>query len=297
MITKLWVIGAACSCLYRRPVRSLLSVFNKVTRVYPVGILDKLDMSQRLSRDDYMRQLSAGQQRMSQLRLHLGGLMGADGLGPGLLVILEGPDASGKGGAIKALVGHLDPRHYEVVSYAAPTVKEKNHHFLWRFYQQLPGLGEMAVFDRSWYGRVLVERVEGFAHKPEWKRAYKAIVDFEESLCEESLIVVKFWMHVSDEEQLRRFEGRAADPLKRWKLTDEDWRNREKNRDYEAAAEEMFTRTDHKLAPWHAIAAEHKRFARIAVLQTVISDVEDGMRRWGIEVPEPVAELVAPDES
>ena len=284
---------------FRRRVLSLfeqLSLECHASRVYPVGILDKLDMSRRLSRDEYERLLSTGQQRMSQLRLHLGGLMGAGGLGPGLLVILEGPDASGKGGAIKALVGHLDPRHYEVVSYAAPTFKEKNHHFLWRFYQELPGLGEMAVFDRSWYGRVLVERVEGFARKAEWKRAYKAIVDFEESLCEESLIVVKFWMHVSDEEQLCRFEGRAADPLKGWKLTDEDWRNREKNRDYEAAAEEMFTRTDHKLAPWHVIAAEQKRLARIEVLQTVISNVEDGMRRWGLEVPAPVEELAARDE-
>jgi polyphosphate kinase 2 (PPK2 family) len=261
-----------------------------------MGILDKLDMSHRLSRDDYERQLAEGQQRMAQLRLHLGGLMGASGIGPGLLVIFEGPDASGKGGAIKALVGHLDPRHYKVVSYAAPSTKEKNHHFLWRFYQELPGLGEMAVFDRSWYGRVLVERVEGFATKPQWKRSYKAIVDFEQSLCEESLIVVKFWMHVSDDEQLRRFEGRAADPLKRWKLTEEDWRNREKNRDNEAAAEEMFARTDHPMAPWHVIAAEQKRYARIAVLHTVIEGIEEGMRRWGLEVPPPVGELEAENE-
>ena len=262
-----------------------------------MGALDKLDMSQRLTRDEYERRLASGQQRIFQLRLHLGGLMGTGKLGPGLLVILEGPDASGKGGAIKALVGHLDPRHYEVVSYAAPTLKEKNHHFLWRFYQMLPGLGEMAVFDRSWYGRVLVERVEGFAAKAEWKRAYKAIVDFEESLCEESLIVVKCWMHVSDEEQLRRFEGRQADPLKAWKLTAEDWRNREKNRDYEAAAEEMFTRTDHKLAPWEVIAAEQKRYARIAVLETVIMRVEQGMKRWALAVPPPVEKLEAAAES
>lgn len=256
-------------------------------------MLAKLDLSQRLTRDEYERRLAIGQQRISQLRLHLGGLMGSGKLGPGLLVILEGPDASGKGGAIKALVGHLDPRHYEVVSYAAPTVKEKNHHFLWRFYQMLPGLGDFAVFDRSWYGRVLVERVEGFATKQEWKRAYKAIVDFEESLCQESLIVVKCWMHVSDDEQLKRFEGRAADPLKRWKLTDEDWRNREKNREYEAAAEEMFSRTDHKLAPWEVIPAEQKRFARIAVLETVIARIEEGLERWGFEVPPPVEKLDA----
>ncbi|MBI4885093.1 MAG: UDP-galactose-lipid carrier transferase [Actinobacteria bacterium] len=253
-----------------------------------MGVLGKLDMSQRLDRTEYERRLADGQERISQLRLHLGGLLGNGTLGPGLLVILEGPDASGKGGAIRSVVGHLDPRQYKVVSYSKPTTREKNHHFLWRFYQELPGLGEMAVFDRSWYGRILVERVEGFAKRAEWKRAFKAIVDFEESLCLESLIVVKFWMHVSDDEQLRRFEGRAADPLKRWKLTDEDWRNREKNRDYEVAAEEMFARTDHKLAPWEVIGADQKRYARIAVVETLIARVEQGMRRWGVEVPPPV---------
>ncbi|MGB8860249.1 MAG: UDP-galactose-lipid carrier transferase [Ilumatobacteraceae bacterium] len=258
-----------------------------------MGILDKLDMSNRLDRDEYEKRLSQGQRRLSQLRLHLGGLMGSGTLGPGLLIIMEGPDASGKGGAIKAVVGHLDPRHYKVVSYAKPTTQEKNHHFLWRFYRELPGLGEMAVFDRSWYGRVLVERVEGFADRAEWRRAYKAIVDFEETLCQESIILVKFWMHVTDDEQLRRFEGRAADPLKRWKLTEEDWRNREKNRLYDAAAEEMFLRTDHKLAPWDVIGGEQKRYARIAVLETVIRRTEDAMRRWGIEVPLPVDEIEA----
>jgi len=259
--------------------------------VTPMGVLDKLDMSKRLDRAEYERRLEQGQRRLLQLRLCLGGLMGGSGLGPGLLVVMEGPDASGKGGAIKALVGHLDPRHYRVVSYAKPTTQEKNHHFLWRFYRELPGLGEMAVFDRSWYGRVLVERVEGFATKTEWKRGYKAIVDFEESLCEESLIVVKFWMHVSDEEQLRRFEARAADPLKQWKLTEEDWRNRDKNRLYEAAAEEMFERTNHRLAPWEIIGADQKRYARISVLETTIARVEEGMRRWGIDVPPHIDEL------
>ena len=256
-----------------------------------MGIIDRLDMSNRLDRGEYERRLAEGQRRLFQLRLHLGGLMGPSTLGPGLLVLMEGPDASGKGGAIKALVGHLDPRHYTVVSYAKPTPQEKNHHFLWRFYRQLPGLGEMGVFDRSWYGRVLVERVEGFANKAEWKRGYKSIVDFEESLCSESIILVKFWMHVSDDEQLRRFESRAADPLKRWKLTEEDWRNREKNRIYEEAAEEMFERTSHSLSPWDVIGAEQKRYARIAVLETVIARVEEGMRRWGMDVPAHVDEL------
>jgi polyphosphate kinase 2 (PPK2 family) len=250
-----------------------------------MAVFDKIDLSNRLDRVDYERRLEEGQRRLYQLRLHLGGLMGSGTLGPGLLVVMEGLDASGKGGAIKALVGHLDPRHYRVVSYSKPTPQEKDHHFLWRFYTELPGLGNMAVFDRSWYGRVLVERVEGFATKTEWKRGYKAIVDFEESLCLESLILVKFWMHVSDEEQMRRFEARAADPLTRWKLTDEDCRNREKNRQYEEAAEEMFERTTHRLAPWDVIGAEQKRYARIAVLETTIRRVEEGMRRWGMEVP------------
>ena len=250
-----------------------------------MGRLDLLDLTQRLDRDEYERRLVAGQQRLQHLRLTLGGLMGTGALGPGILVVMEGPDASGKGGAIKAMVGPLDPRHYNVVNYGAPTRLEKDHHFLWRFYKELPGLGQMAVFDRSWYGRVLVERIEGFCSKTEWKRAYKAIVDFEESLATESTILVKLYMHISDDEQLKRFHSRAEDPLKRWKLTEEDWRNREKNRAYEEAAEEMFERTDHKLAPWNVIAAEQKRFARVAVLETLIERVEEGMVRWGIELP------------
>jgi polyphosphate kinase 2 (PPK2 family) len=211
--------------------------------------------------------------------------MGGLGRGPGLLVLFEGPDAAGKGGAIKAVVGHLDPRHYSVVNYAAPSRREKEHHFLWRFWRELPGHGQMAVFDRSWYGRVLVERVEGFATPAEWRRAYRTIVDFEHSLVEEGILVVKFWLHISDEEQHARFVARAADPLKRWKLTDEDWRNRERNRLYDRAAEDMFRRTSHPLAPWDVIPAEQKRFARIAVLETLNRRIEEGMVRAGLEVP------------
>ena len=250
-----------------------------------MGLLDRLDLTQRLDREEYERRLAAAQRRLLQLRLQVGGLMEGSSQGPGILVVMEGPDASGKGGAIKAMVGHLDPRHYRVMNYGAPTRREKDHHFLWRFYTALPGLGEMAVIDRSWYGRVLVERIEGFCTKADWKRAYDSIVDFERSLCEESVILVKFYLHISDDEQIKRFQARAADPLKRWKLTDEDWRNREKNRDYEAAAEEMFERTSHALAPWDVIAAEQKRYARIAVLETLIARIEAGMKRWNIEIP------------
>ncbi|MBU6315556.1 MAG: UDP-galactose-lipid carrier transferase [Acidobacteria bacterium] len=252
-----------------------------------MGLLDRIDLTARLDRQDYERRVLEGQRRLLQLRLTLGGLMDGTRPGPGILVVMEGPDASGKGGAIKLMVNHLDPRHYRVVSYGAPSREEKEHHFLWRFYKELPGMGHMAVFDRSWYGRVLVERIEGFCTREEWKRAYKAIVDFEESLCLESLILVKLYMHISDDEQLARFNRRAGDPLKRWKLTDEDWRNREKNRSYEKAAEEMFEKTHHRLAPWDIIAGEQKRYARVAALETVIKRVEEGMVRWGIPVPKP----------
>lgn len=248
-------------------------------------ILDKLDLGQRLDREQYNKRLEDEQRRLLQLRLHLGGQMGAGQRGPGLLVVFEGPDAAGKGGAIKAIVGHLDPRHYTVLNYAAPSQREKAHHFLWRFWKEVPGLGEMAVFDRSWYGRVLVERIEGFATRAEWTRAFRSIVDFERSLVTEGVILVKFWLHISDQEQHDRFVARAGDPLKRWKLTDEDWRNRGRNRLYDRAAEEMFRRTDHPLAPWDVIAAEQKRFARIAVLETVNRRIEEGMARFGMEVP------------
>ena len=257
-----------------------------------MGLLDRLDLTQRLDREEYERRLAAAQRRLLQLRLQVGGLMEGSSQGPGILVVMEGPDASGKGGAIKAMVGHLDPRHYRVISYGAPSREEKYHHFLWRFYKELPGMGQMAVFDRSWYGRVLVERIEGFCSKDDWKRAYKAIVDFEESLCHESTILVKMYLHLSDEEQLERFNSRAADPLKRWKLTEEDWRNRDKNRDYEKAAEDMFARTSHDLAPWDVIPGEQKRFARIACAETLIRRIEEGMVRWGIDVPPP-ADVIA----
>lgn len=244
-----------------------------------------LDLSQRLARREYERRVEVAQRRLLQLRLHLGGQLGSGEIGPGLLVVLEGRDAGGKGGAIKRIVENLDPRHYTVRSYAAPTADEKRHHFLRRFFSEVPGLGGMCVFDRSWYGRVLVERIEGYATTEQWTRAYNEIVEFERTLVIEGLILVKFWLHISDQEQLARFNSRQAEPLKRWKLTDEDWRNREKNRIYDEAAEDLFARTDHELAPWDLIAADQKRFARVAVLERLNERIEAGMVRWGVEVP------------
>src|SRR5215213_4057040 len=181
-----------------------------------MGPLDELDLSLKLSKEEEAERLEAAWTRLSQLRLTLGGLIGDSGLGPPVCVIFEGGDASGKGGAIKRLVSQLDPRHVRVVQFAAPTHDEKRHHFLWRFWPVLPGHGGMAVLDRSWYGRVLVERVEGFATVEQWSRAYDEIVDFERTLTAEGMILVKFWMHLTQAEQQRRFDRRKDDPLKSW---------------------------------------------------------------------------------
>ena len=256
-----------------------------------MGRLDELDLSKSLSKKEEKKELDRAQTRLQQLRLTLGGQLEVDGekrIGPPLLVLLEGWDASGKGGAIKRLVHPLDPRHVRVCQFAAPTDDEKRHHFLWRFSPKLPGWGGMAVFDRSWYGRVLVERVENFANREQWLRAYDEINNHERSLAAEGMILVKLWMHLSDEEQLRRFERRKENPLKSWKLTDEDWRNRDKRDAYAEAVEDMLARTDEPAAPWSLIEAEDKRWARVAVIDTVIARIEEGMREWGMEPPEPI---------
>jgi polyphosphate kinase 2 (PPK2 family) len=253
-----------------------------------VGRLDKLDLTQSLSEKEGERALERASGRLAQLRLTLGGQLGEQRIGPPLCVLFEGWDASGKGGAIKRLVAPLDPRHARVVQFAAPSEVEKRHHFLWRFWPHLPGWGGMSVFDRSWYGRVLVERVEGFATPEQWTRAYTQINEFERSLTDEGMILVKLWMHVSPEEQLKRFKSRERDPLKSWKLTDEDWRNRDRREEYEQAIEEMLERTDQPNAPWDPIAGESKRFARVAVVETVIARIEEGMRAWGMDPPPPL---------
>jgi AMP-polyphosphate phosphotransferase len=252
-----------------------------------VGRLDELDLSLSLSKSDYKERLDAAQERLTALRLALGGILpGYEGrLGPALAVLFEGWDASGKGVALKRLVEPLDPRHVRVAQYSAPTDDEKRHHFLWRFWPALPGLGGMTVFDRSWYGRVLVERVEEFATKEEWERAYPTIVGFERTFCDEGGILVKFWMHVSPEEQLHRFEKRQNNPLKSWKITDDDWRNREKRPLYETAVEDMLVRTDHPQAPWHLIEGDDKRFARVKVVETVNAEIERVMGERGFPVP------------
>jgi polyphosphate kinase 2 (PPK2 family) len=255
-----------------------------------MGRLDDLDLSLKLSRGEQKARLKAGGKRLAQLRLALGGQLEEDApLGPPVCLLFEGWDASGKGGAIKRLALPLDPRHVRVVPYAAPTPDEKRHHYLQRFVAHLPGWGGMAVFDRSWYGRVLVERVERFAREDEWRRAYDEIVAFERSLAADGMVLVKFWMHISDAEQLRRFTRRANDPLKSWKLTAEDWRNRSKRAEYVAAVEDMLERTDRPGARWVLVEGDSKRYARVKVMETTITAIEQGMRQHGLEPPPSLA--------
>jgi polyphosphate kinase 2 (PPK2 family) len=250
-----------------------------------MGRLDELDLGLKLSKQEEAERLVVAWRRLEGLRLALGAKLPGYDLGPPVCVLFEGWDASGKGGAIKRLVAPLDTRHVRVAQFAAPTPDEKRHHFLWRFWPRLPGWGGMAVFDRSWYGRVLVERVEGFATPDQWQRAYGEIVELERTLAAEGMVLIKLFMHISADEQLKRFEERRDDPLKAWKLTPDDWENRRKRPQYLEAVEDMLERTDHELAPWELVEAESKKYARVKVAETVIARIESGMRAHGVEPP------------
>jgi polyphosphate kinase 2 (PPK2 family) len=194
-----------------------------------------------------------------------------------MILVFEGADAAGKGGAIRRLTAALDARDYQVISVAAPTDEERAHPYLWRFWRHLPGTGKVTIYDRSWYGRVLVERVEGFATPEEWQRAYAEINAFEEQLTEFGTIVLKFWLTVSPEEQLRRFRDREETPYKQYKITEEDWRNRDRWDSYEAAACDMIEKTSTEQAPWTLVEANNKEWARVKVLHTVIRHVEQAL--------------------
>ena len=251
-----------------------------------MGRLDKIDLSSRLDSDEYEERLHTAQRRLLELRLELGGLLDNPELGPGVLVVMEGSDAGGKGGAIKRIVEPLDPRHYRVSAFSKPTFDEKRKHFLWRFWKEVPGLGGFALFDRSWYGRVLVERIEGYATTEQWVRAYEEIVQFERNLVLEGVLIVKFWLQISPDEQLQRFKSREADPLRSWKLTKEDWRNRKKLDQYTEAIEDMIERTDHDLAPWHLVSGEQKKWTRVTVIETLIERIEQGIAGYEKPIPD-----------
>lgn len=191
-----------------------------------------------------------------------------------LLVVVEGPDAAGKGGAIKRVVERLDPRLVRVYSVIKPSAEEYQHHYLWRFWNKLPPYGSMAIFDRSWYGRLLVERVEKFASETEWTRAYREINEFERLLHDDGAIIVKLYLHISKDEQLIRFRRREEDPLKHWKINDEDWRNRKKWAEHNDAAHDMFEKTSTPHAPWTVIPANYKWYARVRVVKAIADAVE-----------------------
>jgi polyphosphate kinase 2 (PPK2 family) len=227
-------------------------------------MLETLDLSCKIGRDEYMRQLARRQIQMREL-----GLQVFQQQRP-VVLIFEGWDAAGKGGVIKRITERLDPRGFVVYPISAPHGEDKTKHYLYRFWRRLPERGMIAIFDRSWYGRVLVERVEGFAKENEWKRAFKEINAFERQLHDFQTIVVKFWLHISREEQLKRFEERQRVGYKAWKLTDEDWRNREKWGAYEDAAEEMLVKTSTTLAPWTLVEANDKYWARVKVLSRLV---------------------------
>lgn len=196
-------------------------------------------------------------------------------LGRSAVIVIEGPDASGKGGAIRRLVERLDSRRIHIYCVGKPTPDELARHYLWRFWRRLPARGQMVIFDRSWYGRVLVERVEGLATEAAWRRAYDEINRFERLLIDDGTIVMKFYLHIGKGEQLDRFRSRQGDPLKQWKITDEDWRNREKWDEHNQAAEEMFALTSPDDAPWNVIASNDKKCSRIAFVQEVVRRLEE----------------------
>jgi polyphosphate kinase 2 (PPK2 family) len=246
-----------------------------------------VDLSQTLTKEESDQRVTRAQHRLTQLRLFSAGLLEPNVVGPGLIVVFEGFDAAGKGGAIRRLSASFDPRHVKVVPIGPPTEEELRHHFLWRFQESLPGKGEMTVFDRSWYGRLLVERVEGEIDAEQTKRSAKEIVEFEQMLVNDGATIVKFWLQISDEEQLRRFNDRATDPLKHWKLTPDDWRNREKRKEYLKALKFMIEATDEPHARWNLVAAENKHFARASVLETLIKRWVQDLERRGHEVPKP----------
>jgi polyphosphate:AMP phosphotransferase len=233
-----------------------------------ISLLKSLDLDKKLSKAQYNKQLEKYQGRLNLLARE------ARQKNVTSTLVFEGWDAAGKGGAIRRITHALDARQYRVIPVAAPTDEEKAHHYLWRFWRHVPKAGQITIYDRSWYGRVLVERVEKFATKDEWFRAYKEINDFEEELTEAGVLINKFWLHINKDEQERRFKEREQISYKKHKITEEDYRNRKMWDLYEAAVDDMVTRTSTEFAPWHLIPANDKRFARIEVLKKYCAALE-----------------------
>jgi polyphosphate:AMP phosphotransferase len=233
-----------------------------------ITILDHVDLTQRLTDQKYEAQLEKWQSRLTRLTWAAWEKKVAS------VALFEGWDAAGKGSAIRRVTAAMDPRMYRIIPIAAPTDEERARHYLWRFWRHLPRAGMTTIFDRSWYGRVLVERVEGFAREDEWKRSFLEINDFEEQMAESGIVVSKFWVHISKDEQLRRFKLREEIAFKRYKITDEDWRNREQWDAYKAAINDMVAHTSTEFAPWTLVAGNDKKFARVQILKTLCQHLE-----------------------
>lgn len=240
---------------------------------YQNGVLSGVDLSKSLDKEEYKKQIDALQKKLEILHSEIYRLRIPVVLG------FEGWDAGGKGGAIRRLTSHLDPRGYQVCPTASPNDIERKHHYLWRFWNKVPKAGHIAIFDRTWYGRVMVERIEGFCSEMEWKRAYQEINEMEAHMANSGAVILKFWLHIDKDEQERRFKERMENPDKQWKITDEDWRNREKWDQYELAVNEMLVRTSTTYAPWIVVEGNNKYYARVRVLQAVVDALEAQIRK------------------
>jgi polyphosphate:AMP phosphotransferase len=238
-----------------------------------INLFSKLDMSVALNKPEYKTELKKYQGKLNQLH------RSAMEQGISTIIVFEGPDAAGKGGAIRRVIAALDPHNYQVLPFAAPSDEERARHYLWRFWRHMSRAGDCAIFDRSWYGRVLVERVEAFATEAEWRRAYAEINEFEAQLTEHGCVLVKYWIHIGKDEQVRRFKEREQIVHKQWKLTEEDWRNREKWDDYESAAHDMVQYTSTRYAPWVLVEGNNKYYARVKVVKTLCAYLEESLKK------------------
>ncbi|MBP1909884.1 polyphosphate:AMP phosphotransferase [Methanolobus bombayensis] len=241
------------------------------------SILEKVNPDKSLTHDTYKKEKKKYQKKLKRLQYDL-----FRNRIP-VIIVFEGWDASGKGGGIRRLVKDLNPRLYQVTSVGVPNQNELEHHYLWRFYNQIPEAGHIGIFDRSWYGRVLVERVENLCNVEEWKRAYREINEFEETLSNYGTIIIKFWLHIDKDEQLKRFKQREKTEHKQWKITPDDWRNREKWNLYLDAADEMLTKTSTSWAPWTIVESNDKYYSRIKIMNTVVDSIEKELRERGLQ--------------
>jgi len=272
IVTVTHAIETYIEKITRTPGQQTIKYLDTVTVNLPVlngSALEKTDLSKSLSVDEYREAKKLYQRRLEDLQYELYKKKRA------VVIVFEGWDAAGKGGDIHRLVEELNPRLYRVVPVGSPNDTEKAHHYLWRFCKDVPMAGHITIFDRSWYGRVLVERVEGYSTEEEWRRAYREINEFEKILTDAGTIILKFWLHIDKETQLERFEIRMKDPEKRWKITEEDWRNRKKWDDYKVAADEMLQKTSTTGSPWIVVESRDKRYSRIKVLKTVAETLEE----------------------